>query len=89
MVVSRWFVIPIARQSFASKGDFSIASFIDMTQEFHIVSGSCSTNPGLGYICGISCEAVATTSSSVVNTIALDDVVPWSIARIKPFIVAP
>src|SRR6185369_12520182 len=59
-----------------------------------ISSGSCSTQPGLGKICGSSCCAEATGRPVESNTIARVLVVPWSMARIwfaamRPRLVRP
>src|SRR5262245_24994023 len=45
-----------------------------------ICSGSCSTSPGAGYRCGSSCCADAIAAPPASNTIAREDVVPWSSA---------
>ena len=48
IVVSRWFVIPIAAMAAASSPAFSIADCIIATVVRHKSSGSCSTQPGCG-----------------------------------------
>ena len=46
-------------------------------------SGSCSTQPEAGKCCGNSCCARAAIEMSLRNTIAREEVVPWSMARTK------
>src|SRR5213592_1840077 len=56
-VVSRWLVTPIAAISSALMPARAIASFAVANCVDQIASGSCSTWPGPGKICGNSCCA--------------------------------
>ena len=82
-VVSRWLVMPIAAMSFAVMPACSIASRQTITVEVQMSSGSCSTQPEAGKCCGNSCCARAAIEMSLRNTIAREEVVPWSMARTK------
>src|SRR3954471_12353050 len=82
-VVSRWLVIPIAAMSFALIPDCAIASRQTVTVEVQMFSGSCSTQPEAGKCCGNSACAFAAMEMSPRNTIAREEVVPWSMARTK------
>ena len=90
MVVSRWFVMPIAAMSAGPRARPAAAPpRATSSCDDQIASGSCSTSPGRGKICGNSCCAVATTRPSWPNTIARLDVVPWSRARTKRALMPP
>src|SRR6185312_1329805 len=79
-VVSRWFVMPIAAMSLSVR--FAEASTSDATPLCvdQISVGLCSTQPGLGNICGKGRCASANTLPCASITIALELVVPWSSA---------
>mmetsp|Transcript_65934 Transcript_65934/g.121617 ORF Transcript_65934/g.121617 Transcript_65934/m.121617 type:complete len:213 (-) Transcript_65934:54-692(-) len=79
-VVSRWFVIPMAATSAALALTFFIASSIVAFTEARISSGSCSVQPGCGYICVNSCWLMAAGFPSRSKSIAREEVVPWSMA---------
>src|SRR3954451_21964981 len=51
--------------------------------EVQMSSGSCSTQPEAGKCCGNSACAFAAMEMSLRNTIAREEVVPWSMARTK------
>ena len=82
-VVSRWLVMPIAAMSFAVMPACAIASRQTVTVEVQMSSGSCSTQPEAGKCCGNSACAFAAMEMSPRNTIAREEVVPWSMARTK------
>ena len=81
-VVSRWLVMPMPASSLASSLALASAPRQTSTVARQISSGSCSTQPGLGKICGSSFCAEATGRPDASNTIARVLVVPWSMARI-------
>ena len=54
IVVSRWFVIPIAATSSGRTAYFSKTSRETPLIELQMSIGSCSTQPGFGKICGNS-----------------------------------
>ena len=89
MVVSRWLVMPSAAMSSAESDASAIARRATSNCEDQIASGSCSTTPGRGRICGNSCWAVAKTRPSREKTIARLDVVPWSRARMQEDMINP
>src|SRR3954451_13781096 len=82
-VVSRWLVMPIAAMSFALMPAWAISARETVTVEGQMCSGSCSTQPEAGKCCGNSACAVAAMEMSPRNTIAREEVVPWSMARTK------
>src|SRR5277367_5190837 len=82
-VVSRWLVIPIAAMSLAARPAFFSASRQVATVEFQMSSGLCSTQPEDGKCCGNPCCATPATERSLRNTVAREDVVPWSMANTK------
>src|SRR3954463_6016687 len=82
-VVSRWLVMPIAAMSFAVTPAFCKASRQVEMVEVQMSSGSCSTQPEAGKCCGNSACAFAAMEMSPRNTIAREEVVPWSMARTK------
>ena len=67
---------------------FSKASASAPNCEERISIGSCSTQPGRGYICGNGCCAIETISPRSLKMIARELVVPWSRAMMLPFIPA-
>src|SRR5439155_14509452 len=75
--------MPIPAMSFAVMPACSIASRQTITVEVQMSSGSCSTQPDAGKCCGNSCCARAAIEMSLRNTIAREEVVPWSMARTK------
>ena len=79
-VVSRWLVTPIAATSAAAMPAVRITSRAVSSCDVQIASGSCSTSPGLGKICGNSRCATDTTRPSRPKSMARLDVVPWSSA---------
>ena len=80
-VVSRWLVMPMPAMSLAVSLALASAPRQTSTVARQISSGSCSTQPGLGKICGSSFCAEATGWPVRSNTIARVLVVPWSMAR--------
>ena len=80
-VVSRWLVMPMPASALASSFALTSASRQTSTVADQISSGSCSTQPGLGKICGSSFCADATGRPEASNTMARVLVVPWSMAR--------
>jgi hypothetical protein len=88
-VVSRWFVTPMAAMSAAESPAFARASLATCSCDDQIASGSCSTCPGAGKICSNSCCATDTTAPSWRKTMARDEVVPWSRARMKRLMMRP
>ena len=75
-VVSRWLVTPMAAMSAAVAFAAAIASRAVASWDAQIASGSCSTSPGAGKICGNSCCADATARPSRPKTMARLEVVP-------------
>jgi hypothetical protein len=80
-VVSRWLVMPMPASAVASSLARVRASRQTSTVADQICSGSCSTQPGLGKICGSSFCADAAGRPEASNTMARVLVVPWSMAR--------
>ena len=80
-VVSRWLVIPMPASALASSLALASAPRQTSTVARQISSASCSTQPGLGKICGSSFCALATGRPVASNTMARVLVVPWSMAR--------
>ena len=76
IVVSRWFVTPIAAMSAADSLAAASASRATASCDDQIASGSCSTWPGAGRICWNSCWATATAGRRGRKTIARLEVVP-------------
>jgi hypothetical protein len=70
----------MAATSVAAMPAVRIASRAVSSCEVQMASGSCSTSPGLGKICGNSRWATATTRPSRPKIIARLEVVPWSSA---------
>jgi hypothetical protein len=79
-VVSRWLVIPTAARlpEFSEALDRAWATASRVLSQ--ISFGSCSTQPAFGKICSCSSCPTETISPEWLNTIARDDVVPWSTA---------
>src|SRR5207247_4821 len=88
IVVSRWLVRPMAARSAAAIRAWPRASRATESCVDQMASGSCSTSPGAGKICGSSRWAEATARPSRPNTMARLDVVPWSRARTYRVMVA-
>ena len=80
-VVSRWLVMPMPASALASSLALASAPRQTSTVARQISSASCSTQPGLGKICGSSFCALATGRPVASNTMARVLVVPWSMAR--------
>ena len=80
-VVSRWLVMPMAAMSSGEAPASAMTCFATAICESQIASGSCSTWPGDGKICGNSWLAVLWMVPSALNRIARLEVVPWSRAR--------
>src|SRR5699024_1623193 len=80
--VSRWFVIPMPATSLGSTSDFLNTSDIQLKTEVQISFASCSTQPGWSKNCSNSFCAVSTLTPFSSKRIALELVVPLSIARI-------
>ena len=80
IVVSRWFVMPMPAISVGESSLFSKASARARSCVSSITIGSCSTQPGLGYICGKGYCAIVTGTPFASNIMALELVVPWSSA---------
>ncbi len=76
IVVSRWFVTPMAATWFGAMPALAIACRAVDNCDDQIASGSCSTCPGDGKICGNSCCADETRLPSFLKTIARLEVVP-------------
>src|SRR5882757_6916445 len=70
--------MPIAAISLAVNRAFKIASAATPICDDHISTASCSTQPGLGYIWVNSFWAMDTMPPALLNTMALELVVPWS-----------
>src|SRR5450432_208004 len=85
MVVSRWFVIPMAAISETAAPIFKRASDATLAWEDQISRGSCSTHPGWGNIWVNSFCAIDFILPVWSNNIALELVVPWSKARMYFF----
>ena len=83
IVVSLWFVIPIVKIFPLIRFAFWITSFKTLIVVFHISSGLCSTHPLLGKYCVNSFWEEKTGLPFKSNSIALLDVVPWSIEMMK------
>jgi hypothetical protein len=66
----------MAAMSAAERPAFANASCATCRCDDQMVSGSCSTRPGDGKICGNSCCATDTAAPSCRNTIARLEVVP-------------
>ena len=76
IVVSRWLVMPMAAMSAAVMPALASTSRAVCSCVDQIASGSCSTWPGPGKICGNSCWAWATTRPSRSKTMLRLEVVP-------------
>ncbi len=75
-VVSRWFVMPMARMSVAVSRARSSAWAATLDWVAQISCGSCSTQPGFGKIWRNSCCAIDTIDPLRSKTIARELVVP-------------
>jgi hypothetical protein len=75
-VVSRWFVMPTPASAAGSSFALSMAPRQTSTVARQISSGSCSTQPGPGKICGSSYCDEATGRPDASNTMARVLVVP-------------
>ena len=80
IVVSRWFVMPMAAMSPADAPARAMASWAVASCVPQISMGSCSTQPGRGYSWVNSLLAIRTLPPSRSKRIALELVVPWSSA---------
>ena len=78
MVVSRWFVIPIAAMSSAEAPIFVMASLATASWVDQISPGSCSTHPGFGKCCVNSFWATLHISPLSLNRMQRLLVVPES-----------
>ena len=81
MVVSRWFVIPIAARSAPPIPIFFNASTATSFSEDQISIGSCSTRPGLGKYWVNSFCATLMIDPALSKTMAREELVPWSRAK--------
>ena len=81
IVVSRWFVMPIAAMLRPLMSMDVMASAITDACDDHISIGLCSTQPGFGNICVNSFCDTAFVWPCSSKTIALELLVPWSRAR--------
>ena len=80
-VVSRWLVMPMAAILAAVSLAFFSAALAVASWVFQMAPASCSTQPGLGKICGNSFYATAFTRPARSKTMARELGVPWSSAR--------
>jgi hypothetical protein len=87
-VVSRWLVMPIAATSPAAASAMASACRAVASVVRHRSSGSCSTQPDAGKCCENSSCAEARIRCSRSNKIDRVDVVPWSMARTRPFMLS-
>ena len=79
--VSLWLVIPMETISWIVSPAFNTASVATPIWVDHISFGSCSTHPGCGKNWVNSFCATEMILPYLAQIIALDDVVPWSNAR--------
>ena len=82
-VVSLWLVIPMAAMSFPPMPMEVMASAMTAASEDQISLGSCSTHPGWGKCWVNSFWATERMFPPWSNTIALEELVPWSRARMN------
>ena len=79
-VVSRWLVMPMESMSSGPRSFDTKSSVSAPSCDERISRGSCSTQPGLGKICGKGFCTTSATRPSQSMSIAREDVVPWSSA---------
>ena len=81
-MVSRWLVMPMAAMLSEWMPLLNWTSIMTAICEARISMGSCSTQPGWGYVVLIAREACATMQSYSSTMMARTDVVPESSAMI-------
>ena len=81
MVVSRWLVIPIPAMSSPLTPSLVMASAMTAASLDQISMGLCSTQPGCGKYCVNSIWATEQQLPSWSKTMAREELVPWSNAK--------